>query len=285
MQSARDKDGSASEQKEVKNMSRRLAIITLLVWAMIGVNPILGQSFRIIPKERLDSIANPVAASDSPMRFEQTRIDAGTISEDDAPSQYRFVWHNEGSEPLVITEVRTGCGCAVATYDHRPVKSGEKGTITVTYNPKGHPGRFQRKIVVSTQLLKASAVLELTGDVIPSSRPVHDYHNAIGSLRLKQLEVRMSGRDRAIESIEVMNAGEKPMRIEADAQMLPQYLRVVCVPETIEAGARADIEIHFDPSKVKGTIPRQIPVILNGIGNLPPSRRTIHINFEQETER
>lgn len=262
-------------------MLKRLTALAAVVMAT-GVAPLFGQQqYRIVPREALDSLANPVAAADSPMRFEKTRIDIGTISEDDKPSEYTLYWHNDGEVPLVITDIRTGCGCTTVKYDRRPVKKGEQGAITITYRPKGHPGRFQRKILVYTQLSdKASAVLDMSGNVLPSVRPTHDYPNVIGSLRLKQMRVRMRDSERTIESIEVMNAGSKPLKIEADSRLLPEYLTVKSVPERIEAGARGDIEISFDPARVKTTVRREIPIILNGIEDLPPSRRTIYVNFD-----
>lgn len=261
----------------------RRATIAMLLAAMTAIAPASAQQFKIIPREKLDSLANPVAAADSPMRFERSAIDAGTINEDDAPSRYRFHWHNDGSEPLVVTEVRTGCGCAAADYDRRAVGPGEEGVITITYHPKGHPGRFRRKITVHTQSTgRPAAVLELTGEVIPSVLPTHNYPHVMGSLRLKRTEVAMESTERrVVESIEVLNAGEKPLRITADSRLLPEYLAVRSNPETIEAGMRADIEISFDPTKVRARIPERIPVILEGTDDLPPSRRTIYVNFNQ----
>lgn len=260
---------------------RRATILTigLLSAAFISAEA-FGQSIRTISKEVLDSLANPVAMADSPMRFEQTKTDIGTIGEDDAPSTYEFHWHNDGREPLVITEVKTGCGCAVAGYDRRPVKSGEEGVISITYHPKGHAGFFNRKIQVFTQLSsKPSAVLELSGRVSPSARPVHNYPHAIGELRLKQMQVRMDGSQRCVESIEVLNAGDKPLHVAAERKLLPDYLNVECRPATIAAAETADIEISFDPTRVKGHLPERVPVILDG-SELPPSRRTIYVIFE-----
>lgn len=261
-------------------MSGGAKALTAIFAAVMLAVPASGQPFRIVPREKLDSLANPVAAADSPMRFERTKIDAGTIGEDDAPSKYTFLWHNDGDEPLVVTEVRTGCGCAVAEYDRRPVKAGEDGAITVTYHPKGHPGYFLRKISVYTQRSKMpSAVLELSGRVVPSVRPVHNYPHAMGSLLLKQMQVRIDRSQRSIESIEVLNGGDEPLQITVESRLLPEYVTVKCLPERLEAGATGDIEISFDPSKVRGALPDRVPVILNGV-NLPPSRRTIYVNFE-----
>ena len=255
----------------------------VLVWVLLtGGTSVLGQSFRIIPREVLDSLAHPVAATDSPVRFEVARIDLGTIDEEDEPKAVRFVWHNAGDEPVVITRVQTGCGCAVATYDRRPVQPAGEGAITVTYHPKGHPGPFERKILVYAQPVGEgiAAVLTLTGRVTPSAKPTHDYPYAMGPLRLKQQQVRMRGTVRSIERIEVLNAGEAPLHLTVDRRLLPDYVTVRFEPETIEAGAVGDIEIGFDPTQLRTALPKRVPMVLEGLA-LPPSRRTLYLQFEE----
>lgn len=65
--------------------------------------------------------------------------------------------------------------------------------MTVTYHPKGHPGSFDRRIFVYTQLSDKmpTAILHLTGTVIASERTDGDYPYAMGALRLKQQSVRL----------------------------------------------------------------------------------------------
>lgn len=261
-------------------MFRRIAFVAAFATGLLFATPAFGQSFRIIPKAALDSLAHPVAASDSPMRFEQTTIHAGTLNEEDAPATYTFDWTNVGDEPVVITEVRTGCGCVKAMYDFDPVKPGAAGTIAVTYYPKGHPGNFQRKIQVYTQAGKLpAALLTLTGTVTPSAVPVHDYPHAMGPLRLKQKSVRIPATTRSIERIEMLNAGEAPLRLTVRGELLPDCLTVRFDPATIPAGTTADLEIGFDPEKVRNPLPKRLPILVEGLA-LPPGQRTIYVDFE-----
>ena len=258
----------------------KVALLTIAVAALSAVEPLFGQQFRIIPRETLDSLANPAVEAAGTMKFERTKIDAGTIGEDDAPSEYIFRWRNEGDEPLVVLDVRTGCGCAAAKYDRRPVKSGEEGAITVVYHPKGHPGFFSRKISVYTQNGGGpSAVLELTGRVTPSERPVHNYPHEMGPLRLKSNSVRMSRERKSIETIEVFNAGDKELQLSVDTRLLPAGVTAEFVPPRLAPDSRGDIEIGFDPSKAAASMPKQVPIIVEGI-NAAPSRRTIYLQFE-----
>lgn len=129
--------------------------------------PVRGQ-FHIVPRQRLDSMANPALANGAQaMRFVAKRIETGPIGEDDGPKNYRFEWQNVGDKPLVITRITTTCGCAAPSWDRQPVKPGEKATVTVTYHPKGHPDSFTRKIFLFTQLAAnaPTAILELSGEL------------------------------------------------------------------------------------------------------------------------
>ena len=231
---------------------------------------------------QLDSIAHPqpLDGGSEQMSFERTRIDVGNLNEDDGPSRHVFRWRNVGQEPLVLTRVVTSCGCAVPAYDRAPVLPGSTGQITVTYYPKGHPGHFQRKISVFTQLSarRPTAVLELSGHVIPSLRPTTAYPHVMGDLRLKQREISLEGTKLQVERIECLNGGLQRLRIWADTLLLPACLSVRIEPSTLEPGDRCDVVVRYDPDRVEGWRPQSLPVILRGL-NLPPSQSTLQIRF------
>ena len=110
--------------------------------------------------------------------------------------------------------MQTTCGCAAATYGRQPVRTGGEGTVTVTYHPKGHPGSFDRRIFVYTQLSDKmpTAILHLTGTVIASELTDDDYPYAMGTLRLKQQSVRFAreGSPRAPKA--TWSSGSTPRR-------------------------------------------------------------------------
>ena len=254
----------------------------LLAAGMLAIAGTAGaQTFRIIPQEVLDSLAHPATAAGSEaMRFERTTLDLGSLNEEDAPATGIFRWHNAGDRPLVVTRVQTGCGCAAADYDRRPVLAGGTGEIRITYRPKGHPGRLQRRIFVYTQLSERqpTAILELTGDVTPSVRPTHDYPYACGALLLKQRQVRMTGDRRQEERIVCLNAGDVPLRITADERLLPRWIGFACEPAELGAGQTGDLVLRFDPALAPERLPEQLPVVLEGVEGRP-GERTIRIRF------
>ena len=83
------------------------------------------------------------------MKFEHTRHNFGVFAVDTAIVTHEFVFTNVGKAPLIIHQANASCGCTVPEYTLEPIKPGEKGKITVTYNGKGRrPGVFRKSITV-----------------------------------------------------------------------------------------------------------------------------------------
>ena len=59
---------------------------------------------------------------------------------------YRF--KNTGNKPLVIADVRPGCGCTVADKPTKPIMPGGEGEIKAQFESQGHPGMNNKSITV-----------------------------------------------------------------------------------------------------------------------------------------
>src|SRR6195952_3174737 len=66
-------------------------------------------------------------------KFNEEKHDFGKVPQG-TPVTTIFEFTNIGQEPLILTEVKPQCGCTIADYTRTPVKKGEKGKITITYN-------------------------------------------------------------------------------------------------------------------------------------------------------
>jgi len=101
------------------------------------------------------------------IEFERLVHDYGEI-EQGANGDADFRFRNVGSEPLVLSHVRTGCACARPTWSREPVMPGDFGVITLHYdtNRIGHIGRVA--VVYSNSVENAHRIsLRITGRVIP----------------------------------------------------------------------------------------------------------------------
>lgn len=85
------------------------------------------------------------------IEFDKLTNNFGTFSESTPVQKCTFTFTNKGDKPLIINQAVASCGCTVPTYTKTPIKPGEKGTISVTYNGKGKfPGHFKKSITVRT---------------------------------------------------------------------------------------------------------------------------------------
>jgi hypothetical protein len=77
-----------------------------------------------------------------------------------------FVFKNEGTTPIVISNVSSTCGCTVPSWPKEPVAPGKKGAITVVYNTK-IPGSFNKTVVVYSNANNSPVRMTIMGKVNP----------------------------------------------------------------------------------------------------------------------
>mgnify|MGYP001450785850 FL=1 len=102
------------------------------------------------------------------IKFETETIDYGTI-EKGANGVRVFEFTNIGDAPLVITKVKSTCGCTVPSWPKEPVMPGETGQIEVKYDTK-RLDVFIKTILVTSNAQRPSIALKIKGNVIDSSK-------------------------------------------------------------------------------------------------------------------
>jgi hypothetical protein len=78
-----------------------------------------------------------------------------------------FKFKNEGSIPLVLSNVQASCGCTTPAWTREPVKPGATGEIKVTYDTK-RMGAFSKSITVTSNAETPTVVLRIAGEVKPA---------------------------------------------------------------------------------------------------------------------
>jgi len=102
-------------------------------------------------------------------KFNEEKHDFGKIPQG-TPVTTVFEFTNIGKEPLILTEVKPTCGCTIADYTKTPVKSGEKGTIKITYNAQA-VSPFNKTIVVTSNAKTPTKYLNIVGEVMAKAPP------------------------------------------------------------------------------------------------------------------
>ena len=110
-----------------------------------------------------------IAQGTAEIKFEKTTHSFGSFKETEKVS-CKFKFTNTGNGPLVIHQAIATCGCTVPKYPKEPIKPGESGEITVTYNGAGKfPGYFRKSITIRTNAKNEVIRLYIEGDMIAKS--------------------------------------------------------------------------------------------------------------------
>jgi hypothetical protein len=87
-----------------------------------------------------------------------TTVKIGTVAE------FTFKVKNVSNSTLVISSAVPSCGCTASSYTTTPIKPGESGSVTASYNTDGRPGFFYKSVRVTFSNGTVSDLM-ITGNV------------------------------------------------------------------------------------------------------------------------
>tara|TARA_R110002124_G_scaffold151086_1_gene317905 strand:- start:32007 stop:32435 length:429 start_codon:yes stop_codon:yes gene_type:complete len=102
------------------------------------------------------------------IEFKTDVIDYGTI-EKGADGVRVFEFTNTGNAPLIISNVKSTCGCTVPKKPKGPIMPGETGKIEVKFDTK-RVNPFRKTITVFSNADTPTVALKIKGLVIDSSK-------------------------------------------------------------------------------------------------------------------
>ena len=124
--------------------------------------------------------------------FDKTEHDFGEI-ENGTPVETVFSYTNTGKAPLVITNIKSTCGCTVPKdWSKEPLAPGASASFTVKFNGKG-TNKVSKTITITANTEKGRETVKITAFIKPdpnapvntgtsvttktSTRPGHEGHN------------------------------------------------------------------------------------------------------------
>ena len=109
------------------------------------------------------SSANDEGDGEPKIEFEKTEHDYGTIPQG-GDGTTKFVFKNTGDAPLILSNVRSSCGCTVPKWPKDPISPGESAAIDVKYDTR-RPGNFSKTITVYSNTAESPIYLRIKGFV------------------------------------------------------------------------------------------------------------------------
>ena len=95
--------------------------------------------------------------------FNSDTVDYGTIAKgSDGVRVFEFT--NTGDAPLIITDVKSSCGCTVPKKPDGPIAPGASSSIEVKYDTN-RVGPIRKTITVSSNASEPMVALKIKGEV------------------------------------------------------------------------------------------------------------------------
>ncbi|MBQ9138417.1 MAG: DUF1573 domain-containing protein [Alistipes sp.] len=114
-------------------------------------------------------------AEETPLIFELSRHDFGTIAEDGGKVCHTFACSNSQRKPVVILDISGGCHCTTATFQRQPILPGKSCEVEICFDPMNQPeGKFMRKIVVTTS--QGRMLLTISGTITPRKKSLAEQY-------------------------------------------------------------------------------------------------------------
>ncbi len=241
--------------------------------------------FLISPINMLAQFSQPAIS------FDNLNHNFGVIQEEQGIVEHTFNFTNTGSEPLIIKDVRSSCGCTIAEWSKEPIMSMGKGSIKVSYNPLKRPGAFRKEITVISNSKEPNTSLFIVGLVEPKTKTIYDEYpiqmdgvrfrsNHLSVLKIKKGEIKT-------DTLPIYNAADIAKTITIPEH--PQFLRFEVYPSKLMPLQKGEIIVHYDAAKKDdyGFVMDKVYLYFNDVkfqNNLLAVSATIEENFDNLTD-
>ncbi|NQU87315.1 MAG: DUF1573 domain-containing protein [Mariniphaga sp.] len=203
--------------------------------------------------------------------FENMRHDFGTFKEEAGVQTTTFEFTNKGEVPLVLNNVRASCGCTTPKWTREPVAPGQKGSIQVSYNPKGRPGKFSKAVTVQSNAETPVINLSIAGVTEQREKTLAElYPRKIGDLMVRTNTIsfsRIKSNEVKTGSLELVNDTDEPVTI--GFKTVPKHVKAVVTPNVVPPKGKSVLKVTYDAKgkETYGYASDRIYLIINGDDN------------------
>ena len=191
-----------------------------------------------------ETVGMPEAPDEGDAVFDKLVHDIGDVSMDDGPLTCTFTVTNNGTEPLVLFEVVSSCGCTDVTWTREPLQPGKSGTISATFKNEDGPFPFDKTLTVYISGQRKPVILRLRGTVHEKKKSLSELYGAqkLGDFGLKARDYKAGVLKQGLtvsETATVANLGKKPLKVEFTE--VSEHLKLNVSPNPIPAGSTATL--------------------------------------------
>lgn len=172
-----------------------------------------------VPGATAPGVPTPVPQGKGLLTFEETTHDFGKVF-DTTPRKWSVKFKNTGTEKLVISQVRPGCGCTATTLAKTDYEPGEEGTIELTWNPTGTGEVTKPVTITSNDMNEPNKVINIKATMVPLVKldPMFLQGGTIQAGNERPMRLTVMSRDKsfAIKAVNFDNNQTMPWKEVAD---------------------------------------------------------------------
>lgn len=131
---------------------KKLVLFTLLVF---------GVTFGVMAQQ---SKTSTPAGTQAEITFDKLEHDYGDVPRN-GNGETTFTYKNTGKIPLILSNVRSSCGCTVPAWSKEPLMPGQTASIRVKYNT-ANPGPINKTVTVESNASNNRVILRIKGKVL-----------------------------------------------------------------------------------------------------------------------
>ena len=215
-----------------------------LAASLLSCGSRIANSAPIVELVGTETVGMPEAPDEGDAVFDKLVHDFGDVSMDDGPLTCTFTVTNNGTEPLVLFEVVSSCGCTDVTWTREPLQPGKSGTISATFKNEDGPFPFDKTLTVYISGQRKPVILRLRGTVHEKKKSLSELYGAqkLGDFGLKARDYKAGVLKQGLtvsETATVANLGKKPLKVEFTE--VSEHLKLNVSPNPIPVGSTATL--------------------------------------------
>ena len=133
-------------------MKRLISTLVLVFAFVFGAN---------LNAQKVEKATN---ATQAEITFEKLEHDYGEVPQG-GNGVTEFKYTKTGKAPLILSKVRSSCGCTVPSWSKEPLMPGQSASITVKYNTN-NVGVINKNVTVESNASNNRVILKIKGKVV-----------------------------------------------------------------------------------------------------------------------
>jgi hypothetical protein len=111
-------------------------------------------------------MTNLTTAFGQNFKFEKETHDFGVVKAGKDTLWVDFKFTNDGSESLLISDVKTSCDCTLANWPKTAIQPGKSAVIKGGFKIEGKSDSFNKNIIIFANTMPGTTILTMKGLII-----------------------------------------------------------------------------------------------------------------------